>query len=32
MLRLGKEFTKDERENRVDEVLHFVCYEISIDS
>ncbi len=25
MLRLGKEFTKDERENRVNEVLHFVC-------
>ncbi|CAF3330834.1 unnamed protein product [Rotaria socialis] len=24
MLRLGKEFTKDERNNRVDEVLHFL--------
>jgi hypothetical protein len=25
MLRLGKQFTKDERIQRVDEVLHFVC-------
>lgn len=26
MLRLGKEFTKEERDNRVDEVLNFVGY------
>ena len=28
MLRLGKEFTKEERDNRVDEVLNFVCYSV----
>jgi hypothetical protein len=28
MLRLGREFTKDERDNRVDEVIHFVCNHI----
>jgi hypothetical protein len=32
MLRLGREFTKDEREKRVDEVLNFVCYYILINS
>jgi hypothetical protein len=29
MLRLGKEFTKDERIKRVDEILQFVCHHFS---
>jgi ABC-type multidrug transport system ATPase subunit len=29
MLRLGKEFTKDERVKRVDEILQFVCHHFS---
>ncbi len=32
MLRLGREFTKDERDNRVNEVLQFVCNYILINS